>query len=344
MIHSGAIMLGVSKMDKIRISESNRLKNKHREIEGYIRLNQNAIVRLRKCTTSIEFNKERISKLKQQISTLETELEDVKERKRKLDLGELDKELALTFKKDTEIERSKTAEKRQKKILEAQDKKERSVKSRAYWERTMKAGRAERYEKRSANKGYDYLLRVHDSLPQYIRQNLQKMPNNKGYIWRGVHYYGHKDPEGNKCVLFESKRGVLNIHEWSEDWLTYKLSVKENKKSKEVVVKYIDTFKKNSEGKRIFVDRTVPKPKKQRYSGNKKYNKKKYTPKRKLTPAEARRRSRGLSSAHRRENGSAKTNLRPSAPRNNGVGNAKRRGAAAKRRGRNKKKKTTENK
>ena len=80
-------------MDKIRISESNRLKNKHREIEGYIRLNQNAIVRLRKCTTSIEFNKERISKLKQQIATLETELEDVKERKRKLELGEMDKEL-----------------------------------------------------------------------------------------------------------------------------------------------------------------------------------------------------------------------------------------------------------
>ncbi len=333
-------------MDKIRISESNRLKNKHREIEGYIRLNQNAIVRLRKCTTSIEFNKERISKLKQQIATLETELEDVKERKRKLELGELDKELASTFKKDTDIERTKTAEKRQKKILEAQDKKERSIKSRAYWDRTMKAGRSERYEQRSANRGYDYLLRVHNSLPQYIRQNLQKMPNNKGYIWRGVHYYGHKEPEGNKCVLFESKRGVLHIHEWSEDWLTYKLSVKENKKSREVLVKYIDTFKRNSEGKRIFVNRTVPKPKKHRSGGNKKYNnnKKKYTPRRKLTPAEARRRSRGFSSAQRRENSSTKTNLRPSAPRNNGVGNAKRRGAAAKRRGRNKKKKTTENK
>jgi hypothetical protein len=169
------------------------------------------------------------------------------------------------------------------------------------------------------------------------------MPNNKGYIWRGVQYYGHKDPEGNNCVLFESKRGVLHIHEWSEDWLRYKLSVKENKKSREVIVKYIDTFKRNLEGKRMHVNRTVPKPKKPRSGGHKKYNKKKYTPKRKLTPAEARRRSRGLS-AQRRENSSTKTNFRPSGPRNNGVGNTKRRGATDKRRGRNKKKKTTENK
>ena len=40
------------------------------------------------------------------------------------------------------------------------------------------------------------------------------MPNNKGYIWRSIHYYGEKKAErGQPIILFEKKGSVLYIHE-----------------------------------------------------------------------------------------------------------------------------------
>ena len=88
--------------------------------------------------------------------------------------------------------------------------------------RVRESERAERifkkYSKANMEREYDYLLtRVEGTLPDYIKENLQRMPNNRGYIWRGAYYFGsqplgrHDDP--SHLVLFEKRRHETLIHE-----------------------------------------------------------------------------------------------------------------------------------
>ena len=51
------------------------------------------------------------------------------------------------------------------------------------------------------------------TLPGYMQDNLETMPNNKGYIWRSVCFFGKQKPiKGEPHILFEKQKGVLIIH------------------------------------------------------------------------------------------------------------------------------------
>ena len=53
-----------------------------------------------------------------------------------------------------------------------------------------------------------------DTLPEYINNNLKTMPNNKGYVWRNMYFYGFLPKENNNVtILFEKRKDVLIIHE-----------------------------------------------------------------------------------------------------------------------------------
>lgn len=64
---------------------------------------------------------------------------------------------------------------------------------------------------------YKYVNRVTDTLPNYMATNLAEMPNNKGYIWRGIYFFGHQEAvAGEPTIIFEKMRGgVLRIHEYT---------------------------------------------------------------------------------------------------------------------------------
>ena len=64
--------------------------------------------------------------------------------------------------------------------------------------------------------GYRYYTRVVDELPSYMAKNLQEMPNNKGYYWRGVTFYGELPQESETCdtIIFEKKNNKLLIHQY----------------------------------------------------------------------------------------------------------------------------------
>lgn len=65
---------------------------------------------------------------------------------------------------------------------------------------------------------YEIFCRADESMPLYMKQNLETMPNNKGYIWKGIQYFGHQpcpqhaDPD--QWTLYEKRPGGdLWIHE-----------------------------------------------------------------------------------------------------------------------------------
>ena len=98
-----------------------------------------------------------------------------------------------------------------------------------------KLRRNQRYQMKRA---YYYLKRQGKFFPAYMRRNLQNMPNNKGYIWRNIHYYGEKKAEkGQPIVLFEKKGAVLHIHEITKNF--HKVYEKKTKTSNRKLIQNI---------------------------------------------------------------------------------------------------------
>ena len=70
---------------------------------------------------------------------------------------------------------------------------------------------------KSMANGYKYFCKINDTLPHNLKKNLEEMPNNKGYIYKDIRFYGAKPAEvGKPLVLFEKRGEILKIHEWSE--------------------------------------------------------------------------------------------------------------------------------
>ena len=118
-----------------------------------------------------------------------------------------------------------------------------------FYKRCREGGRIARQNRYFIRSSWKWLRRTDAKLPEYMRRNLREMPNNKGYIFRGIQYYGEKKAEKNKpTILFEKNRGVLKIHEITEK--DHKIYEKKNKKSKNKLISDIkrgeNPFLKNS--------------------------------------------------------------------------------------------------
>jgi paraquat-inducible protein B len=69
---------------------------------------------------------------------------------------------------------------------------------------------------REMDRSLQYMEKMTASMPDYMKKNLTRLPNNKGYIWRGIHFYGHKPAESRTTILFEKNL----IHTWAPDGYT----------------------------------------------------------------------------------------------------------------------------
>jgi hypothetical protein len=100
-------------------------------------------------------------------------------------------------------------------------------------------GNSENRQNNKLNKDITYhykrFCKVTQELPDYIKKNLDEMPNNKGYIWRDCWFMGKKNPERNQPhIMFEKmKGGILHIHEYTER--EYKLYEKVGKQSRKLL-------------------------------------------------------------------------------------------------------------
>ena len=63
------------------------------------------------------------------------------------------------------------------------------------------------------NNHYKKFISINNTLPEYIYQNLKKWPNNKGYIWKDISYYGERPSESKILYMIEPQRGFEYLHE-----------------------------------------------------------------------------------------------------------------------------------
>ena len=108
-----------------------------------------------------------------------------------------------------------------------------SDKSKLFYQKTARADRENRFREKDMQRVYLNYLKMVDTIPEYISKNLEEMPNNKGYLWRGIECYGKKDGAqgGGSTILFEKKKGgLLVIHDRSPT--EYKIFHKKGKDRK----------------------------------------------------------------------------------------------------------------
>lgn len=189
-----------------------------------ISTSENIIKRSNDTITRLKYSEYITEYVKIQIDNLRKIIEDKTELVEKLryDLSELDRGL-----KDVDIKEEQLENNRKLKIKEDERlflkgekkkyKEENKEKSKKYWKKIVSDARSNRQNKRDIRYCYKHYNRAVDSLPNYMKNNLSEMPNNKGYIWRGVYFYGDLSyNERQPRLLFEKMKGVMYIHEYTE--------------------------------------------------------------------------------------------------------------------------------
>lgn len=88
-------------------------------------------------------------------------------------------------------------------------------KSDHYFDIESQERRNERSLRYHMKKQWEWLCKQDQHLPDYIRTNLEKMPNNKGYIWKGIWYFGHQPEEDSSTLIMFEKQGNgdMLVHE-----------------------------------------------------------------------------------------------------------------------------------
>lgn len=82
--------------------------------------------------------------------------------------------------------------------------------------------RSEKKDEYHMKKNYKYYYErmMNTDLPQYMKDNLDRMTNDKGYIYRGIWYFGKKMVHNNLLTMYENIKGIQYIHEyyWDEKY------------------------------------------------------------------------------------------------------------------------------
>ena len=75
--------------------------------------------------------------------------------------------------------------------------------SKKFYSNSYKSRKQERYQEKNINYHYNLFMKKSNSVPKYILTNLDKMPNNRGYIWKGVWFWGRlpeKENDNTMCM------------------------------------------------------------------------------------------------------------------------------------------------
>lgn len=204
-------LIGIE-MSDLRIPEKNRLRREALELTSLNESDEIYNNRLRYSDTNSEFNKRAIAKNKDRISRRNVRLEEIELELEAIDAGQRDTHLRqqhLENREDTKTRRDRAQELSNVNVGNIKDVKRAPKK----YSKVCTHGYTHPKDiHRSAN----YFKKACSSLPEYIRRNLACMPNNKGYIWKGVCCFGELPTTDTTTILFEKKaNGYMLIHEWT---------------------------------------------------------------------------------------------------------------------------------
>lgn len=201
-------------MENRRTNEKNRIRTIIKDITCFINTDKSTIIRF-KSLPQTDFNIKQIDKLTAKNQERDDTIQELTERLEQVERGELDSELEGEYLLMVEEIRKKDNEHKIKKQQESEHLKERSEISKKFYKNEKTGDRQHRYTEKDIDRSMGYFERACDSLPDYIKNNIKDMPNNKAYLWRDVYFFGERDEEpGEPVIIFEKRNGNMMITEW----------------------------------------------------------------------------------------------------------------------------------
>lgn len=214
---------------QLRRSFTIKIINTIKDLENGIKHNTNSTNNLRVSDLNISYIENRIEKIKVDSNEKQNAIITYNEKILLIENGECDTEI------ETELQTNATV-KQKDKVIKFTEKD--IQKSKEVYKNEQNEKRQNKHYDKNTGSSYRYLLKTSDKMPVFMKNNLNDMPNNKGYIWKDIWYFGAKKAEQpvNVLILFEKKydqRDVLFIHEYSPN--EYKLFKKQGKNRKELI-------------------------------------------------------------------------------------------------------------
>jgi hypothetical protein len=230
-------------MEVRRRLRKNKINNNIRDAEVFMTRSTNTIQRIKTSQMGEEYIRNQIDKLKSAIGEKNKLVAKLREELIYISAGFMDDTIKEEY-KDSEMNiKKQNIESTKIKAMKKEASDEKKDVSQKYWKGIIDESRNHRQKDRDVNHAYKYFKKVNDSLPDYMINNLAEMPNNKGYIWRGVHFYGDLQEQRGPRVMFEKQRGgILVINEYTDS--EYRRYEKKGKDRKQLIHKEFKKPKK----------------------------------------------------------------------------------------------------
>jgi len=198
-----------------RTTELNKIRDQIRQLRSCIKNDSSTIERFRKLGNKEDYYTEQIKTRISKNIEREKEIKEFENRMSDVKLGVYDQEFAKFEKISTDKIKMNIEDNKQKKDYDIQKKQKEINISRAFEQSIRRTDRNFEYKKREMDKSWQYFVKSKDTFPEYMSKKLKNMPNNKGYIWKSIHFYGERQAiPGEPVILFETqKEGILVIHE-----------------------------------------------------------------------------------------------------------------------------------
>ncbi len=195
------------------------LSGKLKECEYEIMRNQNSIETYGKSEFSEGYVRAQTERIQRCLEDKHNERIILQLRIQEVEKGTPDAELQME--KNLADDRGKQhklqKEERQKQDLERKIAREGGLQ--AVYTRDRQERQVQRNMRYEIKKAYYNFINISESLPEYLQKNLENMPMNKGYKFRGVIFFGARPREEETHIIFERvSKEVMRIHIWEKDF------------------------------------------------------------------------------------------------------------------------------
>jgi hypothetical protein len=205
--------------DKIRLQEKLRINEEVRISTIYNDADRATLLKLRGMNSMDIYVQTQMKKVTEALDTRVKKLTELEDRIDKLEKGELDDELINSMKETAREIKEKgdltITRKKEEKTVDV----EVAKKSKDFYQQERQA---ERINKESYYKGaLKHFSKSCDSIPEYMTRELNKMPSNQGYVWRGVYCFGSRNPTSKvDYKVTENQKGKKIITYWNKTHIT----------------------------------------------------------------------------------------------------------------------------
>ena len=194
-------------MEQRRRNKINLLivKNKELKVQKQRSIQSRSIL-----NPSISSHADKIRIMNEKISNIDESIEENLTMIQNIKDGLYDEEMQIESNKNM-IQNKKNQEERKKKRIE---KKKYREERRLVHKKINREAWADKIREREYKREYYRFQKLSNRFPDKLKNKLKNMPNNKGYIWNGIWFFGKKPDEDMNVTMYEKKHNMLYTHKW----------------------------------------------------------------------------------------------------------------------------------